>query len=64
MKKYTNVGTDIELVKQKNENSGMSYNEVKEYLARTTGGHGTAKYSTTNMAEVKAELNQVTQKHE
>jgi len=35
MKKYTDVGTDIEKVKQQNANSGMSYNEVKEYLAKT-----------------------------
>lgn len=37
MKKYTEVGTDIEKVKQQNANSGMSYNEVKEYLAKTMG---------------------------
>jgi tryptophanyl-tRNA synthetase len=35
MKKYTEAGTDIEKVKQQNANSGMSYNEVKEYLAKT-----------------------------
>ncbi|SEN39133.1 hypothetical protein SAMN05192533_11295 [Mesobacillus persicus] len=55
MKKQTIAGTDIESVKQQNANSGMSYNEVKEYLARTTGGHGTAKYSNTDIEQVKSE---------
>jgi hypothetical protein len=39
------VGTDVEEVKRLNANSGLSYNEVKALLARTTGGHGTAIYS-------------------
>ncbi|MBM4763606.1 gamma-type small acid-soluble spore protein [Bacillus sp. B15-48] len=56
MRKYTDVGTDIELVKQQNANSGMSYNEAKEYLARTTGGQGTAKFSTTNIEEIKRQI--------
>jgi hypothetical protein len=59
MNEYTEAGTDIELVKQRNANSGMSYNEVKEYLARTTGGHNTGKYSTTNVDEVKKQLTQM-----
>lgn len=36
MKKFTEVGTDIEEVKRQNANSGMSYNEVKAYLAQKT----------------------------
>ncbi|MCM3585304.1 gamma-type small acid-soluble spore protein [Mesobacillus maritimus] len=56
MKKYTQVGTDIESVRQKNADSGMSYNEVKQYLAKTTGGRGTAQYSNTNVEEVKQQL--------
>ena len=64
MKEYTKVGTDIESVIQKNADSGMSYNEVKEYLARTTGGHGTAKYSTTNVESVLREINQGEQRQE
>jgi hypothetical protein len=43
--RYTIVGTDVEEVKRLNANSGLSYNEVKALLARTTGGHGTAIYS-------------------
>lgn len=50
---FTVAGTDINDVKRENDNSGMSYNEVKEFLARTTGGHGTAKYSDTDVEEVK-----------
>ncbi|MDO6450448.1 gamma-type small acid-soluble spore protein [Oceanobacillus profundus] len=52
-KKYTAAGTNIAAVKQSNEQSGMSYNEAKEYIARTTGGHGTAIYSDTNIEEVR-----------
>jgi hypothetical protein len=32
-KKYTVVGTDIDEVKRLNQESGASYNEVKNYLA-------------------------------
>ncbi|MFC4022225.1 gamma-type small acid-soluble spore protein [Oceanobacillus longus] len=52
-KNITSAGTDIDVVKEKNEQSGMSYNEVKEYIAKTTGGHGTSVYSDTNIEEVK-----------
>jgi|tagenome__1003787_1003787.scaffolds.fasta_scaffold9372686_1 hypothetical protein len=33
-KRYTNVGTDIEEVKRLNNQSGLSYNEVKLLIAR------------------------------
>ncbi|MDC2866838.1 MULTISPECIES: hypothetical protein [unclassified Bacillus (in: firmicutes)] len=33
-KKYTIVGTDIDEVKSLNKNSGLSYNEVKQLLAK------------------------------
>lgn len=49
---FTSSGTDIDEVKRKNADSGMSYNEVKAMLART-GGQGTAMYSDTNSEEVK-----------
>ncbi|KRG08016.1 gamma-type small acid-soluble spore protein [Lederbergia galactosidilytica] len=51
--RYTISGTDIEEVKRKNGQSGMSYNEAIEWMAKTTGGRGTAIYSDTNMEEVK-----------
>ena len=50
---FTVAGTNIDSVKRQNERSGMFYNEVKELLARTTGGHGTGIYSDTNVEEVK-----------
>ncbi|WP_028389732.1 hypothetical protein [Bacillus cihuensis] len=53
---FTVAGTNIDAVKRKNERSGMSYNEVKELLAKTTGGHGTEIYSDTNIEEVKREI--------
>ncbi|HWO77343.1 MAG TPA: gamma-type small acid-soluble spore protein [Bacillus sp. (in: firmicutes)] len=50
---FTIVGTNINEVKRKIANSGMSYNEVKEWLAKTTGGHGTSIYSDTDVEQVK-----------
>ena len=50
---FTVTGTNIDAVKRQNEHSGMSYNEVKEWLAKTTGGHATGIYSDTNVEEVK-----------
>lgn len=49
---FTVTGTNIDAVKRQNELSGMSYNEVKEWLAKTTGGHDTGIYSDTNVEEV------------
>ncbi len=48
----TTVGTDINEVKRKNAESGLSYNEVKAMLAKTNG-QGTAMYSDTDSEEVK-----------
>lgn len=50
---FTAAGTNIDAVKRQNERSGMSYNEVKELLAKTTVGHGTGIYSDTNIEEVQ-----------
>lgn len=33
-KRFTSVGTDIEEVKRLNSQSGLSYNEVKQLLAK------------------------------
>ncbi|GAB3055564.1 gamma-type small acid-soluble spore protein [Virgibacillus ainsalahensis] len=52
-KKLTVAGTDIEAIKKQNEQSGMSYNEAKAWLARTTGGHGTGSYSDTNSEDIR-----------
>lgn len=60
--KFTAAGTDIEAVKKANKNSGMSYNEAKEFIARTTGGHGTEIYSDTDFEDVSAQ-NQQSQKN-
>ncbi|WP_249872353.1 gamma-type small acid-soluble spore protein [Oceanobacillus saliphilus] len=49
----TVTGTNIDEVKKRNANSGMSYNEAKEFLARTTGGHGTSVYSDTDVEQVR-----------
>ena len=49
---FTSTGTNIHEVKRKNAESGLSYNEVKELLAKT-GGKGTAIYSDTDAQEVR-----------
>ncbi|MCR1835390.1 gamma-type small acid-soluble spore protein [Oceanobacillus caeni] len=54
--KYTVAGTDIEEVKRKNAESGLSYNEVKALLA-STGGLETSVYSNTDVEEIKKKLN-------
>lgn len=51
--KFTVAGTNVDAVKRANERSGLSYNEAKELIAKTTGGHGTSIYSDTNVKEVK-----------
>ncbi len=53
--KYTIVGTDITEVQHLNAQSGLSYRQVKELLAKT-GGRGTAVYSNTNIEEVRKRL--------
>lgn len=53
----TASGTNINDVKQKNAEAGLSYNEVKELLAKT-GGYGTGKYSDTDSEEVRVQNNQ------
>lgn len=52
-RQYTIVGTDIEAVKEQARKSGLSYNEAKEWIAKTTGGHGTHIYSNTDVEAVK-----------
>jgi hypothetical protein len=58
---FTVVGTNIDAVKRLNERSGMSYNEVKQLLAETSGGKGTWIYSDTNIDEVKRKNQQSTE---
>lgn len=55
---FTVAGTNIDAVKRQNERSGMSYREVEELLAKTTGGHGTGIYSDTNVEEVRRKNHQ------
>lgn len=52
---FTSAGTNINEVKQKNADAGLSYNEVKALLAKT-GGYGTAIYSDTDIEEVRQEI--------
>ncbi|MGY4797482.1 gamma-type small acid-soluble spore protein [Lysinibacillus sp. FSL K6-0057] len=52
---FTSAGTNINEVKQKNADAGLSYNEVKALLAKS-GGHGTSIYSDTDTEEVKQDI--------
>ncbi len=45
--------TSREEMLEQSRRSGLTYNEAKEYIARTTGGHGTNIYSDTDVEEVK-----------
>lgn len=38
---YTQTGTDIEEVKRNNANSGLTYNQVKQLIAKTVGSEQT-----------------------
>lgn len=57
-RKHTIVGTDIEAVKEQARNSGLSYNEAKEWIAKTTGGRDTGKYSDTDIEAVRSQNEQ------
>lgn len=52
---FTSSGTNINEVKRKNVEGGLSYNEVKKLLAQR-GGHGTEIYSDTDFEEVKQQI--------
>ncbi|KGR90112.1 hypothetical protein CD30_13225 [Ureibacillus massiliensis 4400831 = CIP 108448 = CCUG 49529] len=52
---FTVAGTNIDEVKKLNAQSGLSYNEVYELLAKT-GGKGTSKFSDTDTNEIKSKL--------
>ncbi|MCD5325747.1 MULTISPECIES: gamma-type small acid-soluble spore protein [Pontibacillus] len=56
MAKHRNQPTNVDDVKARNANSGMSYKEVEEYMAKTTGGHDTKQYSNTNPATVRRKI--------
>ncbi|WP_138420230.1 gamma-type small acid-soluble spore protein [Aquibacillus sediminis] len=55
-KSFTTSGTNINEVKRKNAQSGMSYNEAKNYIAKTTGGHNTQAFSDTDISEIRNKL--------
>lgn len=46
---FTESGTNIIDVKRNNERSGMTYNEVKELLAKTTGSQDDGNFSRNNI---------------
>lgn len=46
---FTESGTNVDDVKRKNEQSGMTYNEVKELLAKTIGSQDDGNYNENNL---------------
>jgi len=48
-----NQTTDIEALKEQSRKSGLTYNEAKEFIAKTTGGKDTHVYSNTDSEMVK-----------
>lgn len=50
---YTVSGTNIEEVKRNNAQSGLTYNEVKQLLAKTTGTKDEGSYSQAEIAAAK-----------
>ena len=53
---FTEAGTNIADVKRNNENSGLTYNEVKEILAKKTGNSDAGSYSQTNIKNAQKNL--------
>ena len=53
---FTASGTNISDVKRNNENSGLTYNEVKEVLAKKTGNSDAGSYSQTDIKNVQKNL--------
>lgn len=52
-RKYTMAGTNVEKIKEQARKSGLSYNEAKEWMAKSTGGRGTNVFSNTNIEAIK-----------
>ena len=52
---FTVVGTDIEEVKKANQNSGLTYNQAKELLARIKGTKDAGSFTP---AEINAAVKQ------
>lgn len=50
---FTESGTNIADVKRNNENSGLTYNEVKKVLAQKTGNPDAGSYSQTDIKNVQ-----------
>lgn len=44
------------------QRSGLTYNQAKAFIAKTSGGHGTNIYSDTNVEEVKRQIRESSNK--
>ena len=50
---FTVSGTNIDEVKRNNAQSGLTYNEVKQLLAKKTGTRDEGLYSQTEIVDLK-----------
>ncbi|RBW69247.1 gamma-type small acid-soluble spore protein [Bacillus taeanensis] len=55
---FTVAGTNIDEVKQLNAQSGLSYNQVKEVLAKTTNITGAEIYGHQDFHNIRKEIEQ------
>ncbi|MBU5467170.1 hypothetical protein KQI49_10095 [Virgibacillus sp. MSJ-26] len=49
------MDNDKQKILQQSRESGLTYNEAKEWIAKTTGGRNTHVYSNTDTEQVKQE---------
>ena len=50
------VTEDVKKMREIAQHSGLTYNQAKAYIAQTCGGTDTAKYSDTNVEEVRNDI--------
>lgn len=50
------MAVDIEKLQEIAQEKGLTYNQAKAYIAKTSGGTDTAKYSNTDFEKMREEL--------
>ena len=55
MRRCRNMKGYTQKILQQSRKSGLTYNEAKEWIAKTTGGRNTHVYSNTDVEKVREE---------
>lgn len=55
-KNTNDVTEDVEKLQEIAQQKGLTYNQAKMYIAKTSGGTDTAKYSNTDFEKIREEL--------